>query len=119
MKFFSSILFISFYNNCPAQVIDSLNKQPANGTGKVSFITTLDIANATKDGIYLNGYVVNLDYEKAKMLDGKKIKVKGRARMIRGLKNRPGYDPEKTGYLQGRNEDYKYIRSPKIRIIEK
>lgn len=103
--------------NCLAQVNDTLNKQPVNDSRKVSFVTTLDIANATKDGIYLNGYVVNLDYEKAKQLDGKKIKVTGRVRSIRGLKNIPGYD-EKKGYWQGRENDYKYIRSPKIKVVE-
>ncbi|MEP7372511.1 MAG: hypothetical protein ABI675_03920 [Chitinophagaceae bacterium] len=52
----------------------------------VTFITKLDIANASKDGIYLNNYVVNISYEKAKKFHGKKIRVTGRVTTIQGLK---------------------------------
>ena len=81
--------------------------------GIVTFITTLDAANATKDGIYLNGYVVNLDYEKITELNGKKIKVTGKVRIIKGLKN----IPHSEGY-QGRQDDYGYIKNPKVEIIK-
>ncbi len=38
----------------------------------VIFIATVDLANATKEGIYLKGYVVHLDYEQVKKWHGKK-----------------------------------------------
>lgn len=79
----------------------------------VSFVTVLDIANATKDGIYLNGYVVNISYEKAKQLNGKKIRVTGKVSIIKGVKNQPGEEMQ-----QGREEDTMYIESPKIKIIK-
>jgi hypothetical protein len=79
----------------------------------VSFITVLDIANATKEGIYLNGYVVNIRYEKAKQLNGKKIRVTGKVSIIKGVNNQPGEEMQ-----QGREGDTMYIESPKIKIIK-
>lgn len=79
----------------------------------VSFVTVLDIANATKDGIYLNGYVVNISYEKAKQLNGKKIRVTGKVSIIKGVNNQPGEEMQ-----QGREGDRMYIESPKIKIIK-
>ena len=78
----------------------------------VSFVTVLDINNATKDGIYLNGYVVNIPYEKAKQLNGKKIRVTGKVSIIKGVKNQPGEEMQ-----QGREGDKIYIEFPKIKII--
>ena len=80
----------------------------------VSFITKLNIANATKDGIYLNGYIVNIEYDKAKKLNGKKIRVSGKVTIVKGLKNQPKTKP----ISQGRIEDTKHIESPKIEIIK-
>lgn len=79
----------------------------------VSFVAKLEINNATKDGIWLNGYVVNIEYEQAKKLNGKKIRVSGKVTIVKGLKGQPPTKP----LSQGREEDIKYIESPKIEII--
>jgi len=112
MKYTLAILFILFNLISFSQTQDTLKKQSGKTSGVVTFITKLDIANATKDGIYLNGYVVNIDYEQAKKLDGKKIRVTGKVRIVKGLKNSP-----KDVIRQGREEDTKHIKSPKIEII--
>jgi len=85
----------------------------------VVFVTKLDIARATKDGIYLNGFVVNMSYEDACLLNGKLIRVSGVVSIIKGLKNEP--EVYEDGYVvvcQGRQDDTKYIDSPQIGIIE-
>ncbi len=93
---------------------------PGKNSGSVSFITTLDSANATKDGFYLNGYVVDIPYEKAKKLYGKKIKVTGKVTIVKGLNNQPKlYDKNgKELIQQGRAEDTRHILSPKIEILK-
>jgi len=78
-----------------------------------NFVTRLDFAKATKDGIYLNGYVVNIPYEKARSLNGKKIRVNGKVTIVKGLKKRP-----KQTLQQGREEDTRYIESPRIEILK-
>jgi hypothetical protein len=95
-------------------------KQSEIQSDSITFIVKLNIANATKDGIYLNSYVVNIDYEKAKKLNGKTIKVSGKVTIIKGLKNSPKeYDKEGHDIIQqGRENDTKYIESPMIEIIE-
>lgn len=80
----------------------------------VSFVTILDIANATKDGIYLNRYVVNIPYEKARKLNGKRIRVTGKVTIVKGIKNSPFQAVE-----QGREVDTKHIESPTIKILKK
>jgi hypothetical protein len=79
---------------------------------KVSFVTNIDIRNATKDGIYLNGYVVNIPYARLKKLNGKKVRIRGRVRTIIGLKNEPEGD-----IRGGRLEDYYYMEKPKVKIL--
>ena len=99
---------------CFSQATDTLKRQPGDIQEAVSFVTKLDIANATKDGIYLNGYVVNISYEKARKLNGKTIRVTGKVRIVKGVQNRPKEDVQ-----QGREGEIKYIESPKIKIINK
>lgn len=93
------------------------SKAPGKEPKRVTFITKVDIANATKDGIYMNGYVVNMDYEEAQKLNGKIIKVSGKVKVVKGLdsdsKEPNGNMPAK----QGRSGDMKHILSPKIKII--
>ena len=104
-----TFLFLLSTIGCFSQATDTLKSQPGNTSEVVSFVTKLDIANATKDGIYLSGYVVNISYEKAKKLDGKKIRVTGKVRIVKGIKNR---------FQQGREADFRYIKSPKIKILK-
>ena len=109
-----TILFSLFTISCFSQASDTLKGHFNKTPGFVSFTTKLDIAYATKEGIYLNGYVVNINYEQAKRLNGKKIRVTGKVTILKGLKNLPGNEVR-----QGRQEDTKYIDSPKIVLIKK
>jgi len=112
MKYILTILLIFFQLLSFSQAKDVTN-QSDTSSRKVSFITTVDIARLTKDGIYMNGYVVNISREKIEKLVGKKIRVTGKVTVVKGLKNLPG--EEERG---GREEDTKHILSPKIEIID-
>jgi hypothetical protein len=80
---------------------------------KVSFATNIDIKQATKDGIYLNGYVVNIPYDKLTELNGKTVRISGKVTIVKGLKHYT--DGE---IRQGRQEDTKHILKPKIKIVD-
>ena len=74
----------------------------------------------TKDGIYLNGYVVNIPYKDLKKLDGKIIEVNGIVTIQKGLRNVPEQYDNKGNKInsQGRNQDTKHILKPKYRIVK-
>ena len=75
-----------------------------------NFITTIDIKNATKDGIYSNGYVVNIPYNELKKLIGIKVLISGKVTIVKGLEN------NNDGIIrQGRRGDTKHILKPKIK----
>ena len=112
MKCMLSLLFTLFSLSSFSQTTDTLKIQPVKESDTVSFTSKVDIANATKDGIYLNDYVVNISYKQLKKLNGKKIKVTGKVTIIKGLQNL-----NKDEIQQGREADTKYIQSPKIEII--
>ncbi|MDP4265028.1 MAG: hypothetical protein Q8941_21045 [Bacteroidota bacterium] len=119
MRYILILLFILFNLISFSQAADTLKSQSNKTPGRVTFIAKVDIATATKDGIYLNGYVVNIDYEQAKKLNGKRIKVTGKVTIVKGLNNQPK-EFDKNGkeiIKQGRSEDTKHILSPKIKII--
>jgi hypothetical protein len=80
---------------------------------KVSFVTNIDIKQATKDGIYLNGYVVNIPYDKLTELNGKTVRISGKMTIVKGLKHYT--DGE---IRQGRQEETKHILKPKIKIMD-
>lgn len=86
----------------------------------VTFLAIVDINNATKDGIWLNGYIVNISFSEVKRLDGKKVKVSGIVTIQKGLKNLPKkYDENGIELIQqGRQSDTWYIEYPIIEIIE-
>ncbi|HMH24690.1 MAG TPA: hypothetical protein VK563_23100 [Puia sp.] len=113
MRYILATLFIIFHLVSFSQTKDTLKKQSSKKLEVATFIARLDMANATKDGIYLNGYVVNIGYEQAKRLNGKKIRVTGKVTIEKGLKNLPN-DP----IQQGREKDTKHIGSPKIEIVK-
>jgi hypothetical protein len=102
-------LFLVVYSfSQGADTTINLDKTPRN----VSFIAKIDLQQATKDGMYLNGYVVNLPYEKAKTLNGKTVRIKGKVTIIKGNKHYT------DGQIrQGRQEDSKHILKPKIKIV--
>jgi hypothetical protein len=84
---------------------------PCNSAGslKVSFIAIIDIENATKDGIYLGDYVVNIPYDKLVKLNGKTVRISGKVTVIKGISNI---------YEQGRATDTKHILKPRIRVLD-
>jgi hypothetical protein len=113
MKYAFLIFFVLLNVTSFSQTADTLKKQPNRKSDVVTFTTKVDIAHATKDGIYLNGYVVNVDHYKAKELDGKNIRVTGKVTILKGIKNVPNRDIQ-----QGREVETKYIKSPKIEIVK-
>ena len=76
------------------------------------------MANATKDGMYMNGYVVNIDHEEASKLNGKTIRVTGKVTIVKGLDSEPKESDGTMPVKQGRREDTKHIRSPRIKILD-
>lgn len=85
----------------------SLNRKKDN---VANFITTIDINNATKDGIYLNGYVVNIPYNELIKLNGKKVFISGKVTLVKGLEN------NNNGIIrQSRRSDTKHILKPIIK----
>lgn len=108
-------IFLFFFSSlcCFSQAKVISDSSVTNKSKLVSFVTVLDITTATKDGIYLNGYVVNISYEKAKQLNGKKIRVSGKVSIIKGINHQPGEEMQ-----QGREGDTMYIESPKIKILK-
>lgn len=90
------------------ETIDS-KKRSSN---RVSFIVKIDISRATKDGIYLNGYVVNIPYSRLLKLEGKRVRIRGKVTTAKGLK-----DDKDTDIKQGRADDTKHIFKPRIKIV--
>lgn len=113
MKLSLTILFLLFAISCFSQTNYTLKTTLYKTSDIVSFITKLDITNATKDRIYLNGYVVKIEYEQAKKLHGKKIRVTGKVTTVKAVKKLPGEE-----IRQGREKNTQYIESPKIEIIK-
>lgn len=81
----------------------------------VSFVTKMDTAGASKDGFYLHHYVVNIPWEQARQLQGKKIKITGVVTIVKGLNNEPATEEIR----QGREADTKHILTPNIEIMKK
>ena len=96
MKYLLATLLLLFNVNAFSQVADTLKSRSAKESRRVNFVAKADIANATKDGIYLNGYVVNMGYEQAEKLNGKTIKVTGKVTIVKGLNSEP-QESDKNG----------------------
>src|SRR5688572_24544057 len=89
MRYILIVLFILFNLNSFSQIGDTLTSRSNITSKRVSFIVKVDTVNATKGGIFLNGYIVNMDYQRAVELNGKTIKVTGKVTNIKGLENQP------------------------------
>ena len=76
----------------------------------VTFLAAIDLRMVTKDGIYLNDYVVNISYSELQKLDKKQVEITGFVTIIKGIV---------SNHDQGRNKDTKYIENPSYRIIDK
>jgi len=114
MKQLLAILFLLAAGQIFAQT-NAMTSAVKGRSKQVSFVVKFDKNMATKDGYYLGGYVVDIDHNQAEKLDGKKIRITGKAVLVKGIKNDPG---GKTPIRQGRDEDTKHILSPSIEIIK-
>jgi hypothetical protein len=86
----------------------------------VTFVEKFDAKMETKDGYYLNGYLVNIDRDQARRLDGKKIRVKGTVTIIAGLDSQQ-QELDSAGnpiMKQGRSKDIRFIADPGIEVVE-
>ncbi|HEY0356772.1 MAG TPA: hypothetical protein VGC29_11235 [Flavisolibacter sp.] len=83
-----------------------------NESKRVRFITKIDILYETKDGIYLNGYVVNIPRHQIQALNGKTVRISGKVTLVKGTSHFTGDEKR-----QGRHEDTRHILKPKIKII--
>ncbi len=112
MKFLRLLFLLTLLTNYSLLQGQDTLKITDTESNKASFVTTIDIKNATKDGIYLNGYVVNIPYDKLIKLNGKRVQISGKVTIVRGLKH---YN---DGVVrQGREEDTKHILKPKIKLL--
>jgi hypothetical protein len=108
---FLGVFLLSKMTN--AQTILGGETNKTKSSKSVSFIAKIDTLLATKDGIYLNGYVVNINRERIWELNGKTIQVEGKVTIIKAIKPNNGGEVE-----QGRSVDTKHIISPKITILK-
>ena len=117
------ILTIILLSNCiSARGVSSGGSmtQVQSSDSVVSFVTVFDINTATKDGYYLNGYVVTIDHKQAEKINGRKIKVSGEVTIEKGLDHQPvEYDKAGNKIIsQGREQDTKHIVKPSIEILK-
>ncbi len=89
-----------------------LQAQENKKRASVSFTTPLDMRNATKDGVYLNGYVVNIPYDTLVKLHGKKVRISGKYIMVNAVSN-----DTSTVIKQGQNVKTKHIIKPVITVL--
>ena len=112
MKPFFFLMIFVLPACCYAQEADSLPALQERTAGIVSFVTRLDKKNATRDGIYLNGYLVNMSSLEIIKFHGRTIQITGKVTILKAISILP--DEPVT---QGRRQETKYINSPVIRII--
>src|SRR5690349_14708727 len=105
LKYPFILILVTIYSLCHAQ--DTIRN-------KVSFVAKIDIQQATKDGIYLNGYVVSIPYQKLAKLDGRTVRIIGTVTIVKGLKHY-----KDNVERQGRENDTKHILDPIIVIVDK
>lgn len=113
MKPAFTLLFIFFSLASFARQTDTATTNPFQAKEIVSFVTVVNAKYADKDGIYLNGYVVNLGYDQIKKLHRKKIRVTGEVILIKGIPE------DRKEEVQGQYRDTRHIPSPKIEIVDR
>lgn len=113
MKFSKILLIINLVAHYSLLQGQDTSHYSSTKIRKVSFVTNINIENVTKDGIYLNNYVVNIPYQDLKKLNGKKVRISGKVTIVKGLKHNTN-----PATSQGRQEDIKHILKPKIKIID-
>ncbi|MBL86737.1 MAG: hypothetical protein CMO82_08785 [Winogradskyella sp.] len=98
----------------------SQSKNSETKIDSVSFKANIELKDATKDGICLKGFIVNIPCKDLKKLDKKIIEVSGIVTIQKGLENTPAQYDNKGNKInsQGRNQDTKHILKPKYRIVK-
>ena len=98
-----------------AQNIDLREKSAPDTLKLVRFTVRFHLSTLDKDdAAVLKGYVVNIGYDRAKSLDGKKIRITGYVSIINpSFERQPGQP-----IPQERQGPYKFIESPKIEIVK-
>ena len=112
MKQVLPVFFLLISIGCLAQVGDPANNLTGKKSKKVSFVTRIDINQATKDGIYLEGYIVNIDYEKIRALNGKTVRISGKVSIVKGIEQNTSGE-----LVQGREDDTRHIFRPRIKLV--
>lgn len=112
MKKVSALILILLAQSAFAQGPESWSTEKRDK--KVDFTTKINLKYATKDGIYINGYVVNIPYEKLTELNGKTVRITGKVKIVDPI----GNFNEEGEVRQGRQTETKYIPRPRIRIIK-
>ena len=112
MKQLLNLLPILMTITCFAQGADTIGSSGSKTSKAVSFISKINIYNATKDGLYVNGYVIKIGYEKAKALDGKTVRISGKVTVVKGIPNDANGEA-----VQGRAGDTRHILHPKIEVL--
>ena len=78
MKKLVTFIFLMYSLCLFSQQTETIKSQNRDTSNLVTFITKFEMAKmATKDGFMMEGYIVNISYEQAQSLDGKKIKISG------------------------------------------
>lgn len=121
MKKLVTLIFLMYSLSIFSQQTETIKSQHSDTSNMVTFTTKFEMAKmATKDGFMMEGYIVNISYEQAKSLNGKKIKISGKYTIVKGLQNEPKEYDENGNILhkQGRLNDVKLINLPIIEILE-
>lgn len=109
---FCLLLLLSYAGS--AQSADSEKNSGSDSLKRVSITVRFHLNKMDKDdAAVLKGYVVNIGYEQAKKLDGKKIRITGYVTIIT-----PSFESQSGQPVpQEREGPYKFIESPEIKVI--
>lgn len=99
--------------------LSQTNESEFEKTDTVTILVKVKLENATKDGLYIQGGILDLDAEEIERLNGKTIRVTGIKTRVKGLKNLPkAYDKNGNEIVQqGREEDFWHFHSIKYIVV--
>ena len=88
------------------------NSKP-NEDNRVIIHGKVDKNNATKNGFYFKGFLINISYDELLELDGKTIEIGGLYELRKGLNKT---NPDQIE--QGHEDDIKYIADPIYHVFD-
>lgn len=115
MKLSIVFLFVMLTFGVMAQSTETTEQLANTCSQSVSFVAKLDAKKATKEGFYVNGYVVHIAQSQADMYIGKKIKITGEVTIVAGIDNNVSSSSDPI--QQGRSGDTKHIVHPTIELL--